>query len=274
MSGSWSFSRHSQARISGAVRPEGAPRFPPSILLSIDGQPAFIVPTRPDEAAHGGYLFEAVLGSWVPPSGEALTLSAPGTEPVTLALSELAPEAPLLRSHIDCVTARSILGWGFWTEEGAPIRAFEAFVDFLPVEITVRRWRREDLAATHGTEQEICFELGFPADLNGATVSIRADGACALFKTAVRPTYFLGEVKRLHRGAIAVVGVSPVHESGARLLGGGRAFPQLTYPSALGVGGDGAAYFAIPSDLADDRAACLSVSLRSNPAELYPVSRT
>ena len=266
---SWRLDHRSQARLSGALHTTATPRFPPSVVVSIDGRPAFSTPTRRDGGEH---RFDVVLGSWIPWYSETLALSAPGEAPVSFVLAELDAEPPLLRSHIDCVTGRSIIGWGFWTEPARPIERFEVFVDFLPVEASVRRWRRDDLAERFGTDAEICFEIGFPSDLNGSTVSIRGDGACALFKTEVRPSYFLGEVKRLHRGAMAVVGVSPVHEAGARLNCGGRVFPQLAYPSALGVGGDGAAFFVVPADLLADGEQAVTLVLPSQP-ESYAVSR-
>jgi hypothetical protein len=189
-------------------------------------------------------------------------------------MAGLDPEPPLLLSHIDCVTARAIAGWAFWTQESKRIDHFEVFVDFLPVEVTVRRWRREDLASQYGIDDEICFELGVPSDMNGATVSIRADGGCALFMTGVRPSYFLTDVKRLHRGSLAVVGVSPVHDAGVMLVCGGRSYPQLAHPFAVGAGATGAAFFVLPAVLLDDPAKGFSLRMPSQPSETYPVLRT
>lgn len=271
MSGRWNLDHRSQARISGTVRLDEAPRFAPPVLMLLDGQPAFSVPTRADGS--GVFRFDIVLGSWVPSHRNEIVLSAAGAEAITIPTTTLDPEPSVLRSHIDCVTARAIVGWAFWTERGTPIECFELFVDFLPVESKLRRMRREDLGRDHGSDDDLGFELTVSADITGSTISIRADGACALFVTAVRPTYFLKPFKRLHRGSLAVVAVSPVHEAGVNLMCAGRSFPQLPHASALGVGAGEAAFFVVPADLLDDVEQGFFLAMPSQRFEMYRVER-
>ena len=113
---SWRFDHRSQARLAGVLQLEAEPRFPPSILLAVDGEPAFSVPTAADGDA---WRFDAILGSWAPSYSREITLSAPGAEPMTLAVDALDAEPPLLSAHIDCATARTLIGWGVWAEGGA-----------------------------------------------------------------------------------------------------------------------------------------------------------